>query len=53
MGVAFTGSDTFFGKAAEQYQVAMSLYEYCFPDTDEDQRALDAIKQTCTHRGAT
>jgi len=35
-------------KAAEQYQVAMSLYEYCFPDTDEDQEALNAIRRTCT-----
>jgi tetratricopeptide (TPR) repeat protein len=37
-----------FGKAAEQYQLAMSMYEYCFPDTDEDQRLLNAIRQTCT-----
>jgi tetratricopeptide (TPR) repeat protein len=37
-----------FGKAAEQYQLAMSMYEYCFPESDGDQQSLDAIRQACT-----
>lgn len=34
-------------KAAEQYQVAVNLYEYCFPNSDKDQQALDLIRQHC------
>ncbi|CAE7754890.1 FKBP4 [Symbiodinium microadriaticum] len=31
-------------KAAEQYQTALSYYEYCFPEDDETQRSLDTVR---------
>lgn len=34
-------------KAAEQYQIALSYYEYCFPDSGEMQAELDSVRQVC------
>jgi tetratricopeptide (TPR) repeat protein len=34
-------------KAAEQYQIALSYYEYCFPDNDEMQAELDSVRHVC------
>ena len=34
-------------KAAEQYQLTMSYYEYCFPDSDEKQAHLDELRNAC------
>ena len=36
-----------YSKAAEQYQLAVSLYEYCFPHNDSEQQILDELKQIC------
>ena len=34
-------------KAAEQYQLTLSYYEYCFPDSDEEQAHLDELRNAC------
>jgi len=34
-------------KAAEQYQLALSYYEYCFPDAEAEQKHLDSLRVTC------
>ena len=34
-------------KAAEQYQIALSYYEYCFPGKIEDQKYLDDLRHAC------
>lgn len=34
-------------KAAEQYQIALSYYEYCFPETEEAQQHIDNIRHAC------
>jgi tetratricopeptide (TPR) repeat protein len=34
-------------KAAEQYQLALSYYEYCFPDDDFLQKELDDLRRVC------
>lgn len=33
--------------AIEQYKIATSYYEYCFPETLEDQENLDNVKYAC------
>ena len=39
--------ESFFPKAAEQYQLALSYYEYCFPDDDETQLKLESLRHAC------
>lgn len=39
--------ESIFPKAAEQYQLALSYYEYCFPDDDETQIMLDTLRRAC------
>ena len=39
--------ESLFPKAAEQYQLALSYYEYCFPDDDESQSNLDTLRRAC------
>jgi tetratricopeptide (TPR) repeat protein len=39
--------ETFYPKAAEQYQLALSYYEYCFPTDDELQLKLDLLRYAC------
>ena len=39
--------ESLFPKAAEQYQLALSYYEYCFPDDDETQAVLDTLRRAC------
>ena len=39
--------ESLFPKAAEQYQLALSYYEYCFPDNDEAQLQLDNLRHAC------
>ena len=34
-------------KAAEQYQLTLSYYEYCFPETKEKQDHLDELRYAC------
>lgn len=34
-------------KAAEQYQLTLSYYEYCFPETTEEQNHLDELRHAC------
>lgn len=34
-------------KAAENYHIALSYYEYCFPEASDDQNKLDMIKVIC------
>jgi tetratricopeptide (TPR) repeat protein len=34
-------------KAAEQYQIALSYYEYCFPEKEEDQIHIESIRHAC------
>lgn len=34
-------------KAVEQYQLALSYYEYCFPETEEAQNNLDETRYAC------
>lgn len=36
-----------FPKAAEQYQLALSYYEYCFPEDDDMQTELDGLRHAC------
>jgi tetratricopeptide (TPR) repeat protein len=36
-----------FNNAAEQYKIALSYYEYCFPDEEEDQAHLDQVRYAC------
>lgn len=39
--------ESLFPKAAEQYQLALSYYEYCFPDDDEAQSELETLRHAC------
>ena len=39
--------ESMFPNAAEQYQLALSYYEYCFPDNDEAQTSLDDLRYAC------
>lgn len=39
--------ESIFPKAAEQYQLALSYYEYCFPDDDEAQLKLESLRHAC------
>ena len=34
-------------KAIEQYNIALSLYEYCFPDLDTEQLRIDELRRAC------
>ena len=34
-------------KAAEQYHLTLSYYEYCFPDCNEKQAHLDELRNAC------
>lgn len=34
-------------KAAEQYQLALSYYEYCFPESEDDQFLLNELRRAC------
>eukprot|EP01041_Mallomonas_annulata_P002185 gene2185-4250_t len=34
-------------KACEQYQLALSYYEYCFPDRVEEQKLLETVQYAC------
>ena len=34
-------------KATEQYKLALSYYEYCFPDIAEEQKHLDGLRHAC------
>jgi tetratricopeptide (TPR) repeat protein len=34
-------------KAAEQYQIALSYYEYCFPESDEAEAAVESVRHAC------
>jgi tetratricopeptide (TPR) repeat protein len=34
-------------KAAHNYKLALSYYDYCFPAAEEDQRQLDVLRQAC------
>lgn len=36
-----------FPKAAEQYQIAIAYYEYCFPDETTEQALLDELRRAC------
>lgn len=37
----------FLPKAAEQYQIALSYYEYCFPGDSSEQQSLDGLRHAC------
>jgi tetratricopeptide (TPR) repeat protein len=37
----------FYSKALEHFQIALSYYEYCFPETVEDERRLSSIRHAC------
>jgi tetratricopeptide (TPR) repeat protein len=39
--------ESLFPKAAEQYQLALSYYEYCFPEEEELQTELDTLRYAC------
>ncbi len=34
-------------KAAENYRIALSYYEYCFPENPEEQKQLDELRRIC------
>ncbi len=34
-------------KAAEQYKLSLSYYEYCFPATEDEQDSIDELKNVC------
>jgi tetratricopeptide (TPR) repeat protein len=34
-------------KAAHNYKLALSYYDYCFPAAEEDQQQLDVLRQAC------
>ncbi len=34
-------------KAAEYYKIAIAYYEYCFPDNEVTQAALDVLRHAC------
>lgn len=36
-----------FRKSAEHYHIAISYYEYCFPEEETDQKALDDLRHAC------
>lgn len=36
-----------YARAAENYKISTAYYEYCFPDSDEKQHELDALRQIC------
>jgi hypothetical protein len=40
-------SEGIYPKAAEQYQLCISYYEYCFPDNDAEQIRLDELRHVC------
>jgi tetratricopeptide (TPR) repeat protein len=40
-------SEGIYPKAAEQYQLCISYYEYCFPDNDAEQLRLDELRHIC------
>ena len=40
-------SEGIYPKAAEQYQLCISYYEYCFPETNDDQVKLDELRHIC------
>lgn len=37
----------YLSKAAENYKLALSYYEYCFPESDSLQAQLDSVRQAC------
>lgn len=37
----------FYSKALEHFQIALSYYEYCFPETPEDDARLASIRHAC------
>ena len=39
--------ESIYPKAAEQYQLALSYYEYCFPEDDDMQTELDGLRHAC------
>jgi hypothetical protein len=43
----FLFDEGLFPKAAEQYQIALSYYEYCFPENPKDTAALDDMRHAC------
>ena len=39
--------ESIFPKAAEQYRLALSYYEYCFPEDEKMQEELDQVRYAC------
>ena len=37
----------FYSKALEHFQIALSYYEYCFPEDEEMQQELDKVHYAC------
>lgn len=40
-------SEGSFFRAAQQYQTALSFYEYCFPDDPAEQKRIDELRRAC------
>lgn len=40
-------SEGIYPKAAEQYQLCISYYEYCFPENNDEQLKLDELRHIC------
>lgn len=42
----------FYSKALEHFQIALSYYEYCFPETPEDELRLTTIRHACLNNAS-